>query len=560
MLRELLGYGTLSDPLVWRPAVRLRVTLLTLLPVAFVTTVLLSKRLGLTGPGRMAFCRVRQGVVFLGLTHFYMALAVVTSRLSYPYELEWIEATTVDMVRWLQAGNTLWVAPTKQFAPLPYGPFFYYLQALLPIPQMGSIYLNVRWLSLGLTLGVMVCLYRLAVTWAPRVKEAGILALSIFSISFTLVGSWWDIPRTDMLFILLGLLGFYLCIECGTSWWSLTGAAALFALSGYTKQPAVLFMPGAAAVLLLRREKVKRIVFLIAGTVLVSVVLWGIEAFVSGGMVWRYSLDYLGSVPLHYNALLDRFFTYTLMKTQSLWFAILMIVMVLGTTLKQSFRNGEFLAAMGLLVVSTLLTAGMMIKASWYNASIPIVIGLAVFLPALVSFSSEASPSTGEGLRSPLAWVYLAIGVFALTNPYNPMTLIPTASDLKAGNELVEYLRSKKGPVFVPAHPTFAWMAGKPGHIHYSPLMEWRRSGGDLPADLADAVRSREFDAIVLDDRDEFKVDLIHSVDLGDLIRSNYVEDPAMAAWSGNDLIPVVGGKRRPKVFLIPRINQKEQG
>ncbi len=64
---------------------------------------------------------------------------------------------------------------------------------------------------------------------------------------------------------------------------------------------------------------------------------------------------------------------------------------------------------------------------------------------------------------------------------------------------------------------------------------------------------------IVLHGEDEFKGDLVHSSELGDLIRANYMKDPSMTAWNGNDLIPVVGGKKGPKVFLIPRVGHQQK-
>ena len=47
-------------------------------------------------------------------------------------ELEWIEATTIDAVKWLQKGNPLWVLPTKDFAPQHYGPLFLTLTGPFP--------------------------------------------------------------------------------------------------------------------------------------------------------------------------------------------------------------------------------------------------------------------------------------------------------------------------------------------------------------------------------------------------------------------------------------------
>lgn len=269
--------------------------------------------------------------------------------------------------------------------------------------------------------------------------------------------------------------------------------------------------------------------------------------------MWSYYFEMSGTVAFNPNTFLDRFLSFAVVRTQALWFALAMVALVFWTSLRREIRSLGLLTAAGLLAMSVVMTVAMLAHSSWYNANIPMLTALAVFLPSLVSAAAEGIDSARDGVWSPLAWAYLAIALFVLTNPYNPNALIPTAEDRRAGDALVAYLRSKPGPVFVPSHPTFTWLAGKPDHIHYSPVMEWRRAGRGLPEDLAEAVRRREYSAIVLDSEDEFTVDATHSVELGDLIRANYVKDPAMAGWSGADLVPVVGGKRRPRVFLIPR-------
>ena len=51
-------------------------------------------------------------------------VGVALARMAHPYELEWFEGTSVDLVRRVFAGQPLYVAPSIDFVPHLYAPFY----------------------------------------------------------------------------------------------------------------------------------------------------------------------------------------------------------------------------------------------------------------------------------------------------------------------------------------------------------------------------------------------------------------------------------------------------
>src|SRR5881397_1430030 len=61
---------------------------------------------------------------------FILVYVVVAAlRMGYPYELEWMEGGAVDHVRRLLDGKPIYVAPSLDFIPYIYPPFYFLLSA-----------------------------------------------------------------------------------------------------------------------------------------------------------------------------------------------------------------------------------------------------------------------------------------------------------------------------------------------------------------------------------------------------------------------------------------------
>jgi 4-amino-4-deoxy-L-arabinose transferase-like glycosyltransferase len=116
--------------------------------------------------------------VALGSVILFVALAVI--RLSYPYELEWIEGAYVDQVNWIVQGHALYREPTTAFIPLNKTPLYFYLAA--PVMRLlGAGFAAPRLVSVLATLGCFLLLFQLAAEETgrplPGVVAAGLTTL-----------------------------------------------------------------------------------------------------------------------------------------------------------------------------------------------------------------------------------------------------------------------------------------------------------------------------------------------------------------------------------------------
>ena len=84
-----------------------------------------------------------------------VALALMWLRISYPFELEWMEGAMVDHVRRVVAGQTLYVAPSLEFTPFIYPPGYYYASAAVS-SVVGTGFTALRLVSALSTVGVLL--------------------------------------------------------------------------------------------------------------------------------------------------------------------------------------------------------------------------------------------------------------------------------------------------------------------------------------------------------------------------------------------------------------------
>jgi hypothetical protein len=109
----------------------------------------------------------------------------------------------------------------------------------------------------------------------------------------------------------------------------------------------------------------------------------------------------------------------------------------------------------------------------------------------------------------------VALGAQMLLARWSPAPLVPAAADRAAGDALIARLRQIPGEVFMPSHPWYPHLAGKPTFTHRMGIMDVSYnpppSAGKKPlrpeakqvAGLHEALRTGRFEAVVLDDRYE---------------------------------------------------------
>jgi hypothetical protein len=88
---------------------------------------------------------------------------------------------------------------------------------------------------------------------------------------------------------------------------------------------------------------------------------------------------------------------------------------------------------------------------------------------------------------------------------YNPTLFIPTKQATTEATALVDTLRKVDGPVWFPAFPSYAALAGKPWMTQYGTLGDLGTTNpGYVAGDLSRLIRDRYFGAILLYPDDRF--------------------------------------------------------
>ena len=229
--------------------------------------------------------------VLLGGATLYVLiyLFIAFNRMTYPYELEWMEGAVVDHVQRVLSGRPVYTEPSIEFVPFIYTPLYYYVSALFAA-VLGIGFLPLRLVSTLSSIGCLAVLFHFVrrETGSP---SCGILAASLFSATFLLSGAWLDIARMDSLFLFLLLGGVHLLRFARTNM-SFFLAGVLTFLSIFTKQTALFVaIPAGIYCLLCLRGRAR---FIYPSTVLL---LFGASAVAMDQVTGGWYTYYVFSVP-----------------------------------------------------------------------------------------------------------------------------------------------------------------------------------------------------------------------------------------------------------------------
>lgn len=178
-------------------------------------------------------------IVIAAESAYLLALLAYTtlSRVGFPYELEWLEGWTVQSVRRVLAGQSLFVKPSVEWVPYTYTPLYTYTAAALA-RVIGPGFLAPRLVSLAATAGCLAFTCAL-VRRETRSVWCGLAAAAFLAGTYPLSGAWFDIGRVDNLFLFFLLAGLFVA-RSGSSVAHLAGGGALMALAYFSKQTALL--------------------------------------------------------------------------------------------------------------------------------------------------------------------------------------------------------------------------------------------------------------------------------------------------------------------------------
>lgn len=482
--------------------------------------------------------------------YIFIFCVIAVSRISYPYELEWMEGSSVDHVRRILSGLQLYVEPDLQFVPFIYTPLYFYVSALFS-KLLGIGFFPLRMVSFLSSFGCFVILF-LFVRRETNSLECGMLSAGLYAATFRIGGSWFDIARVDSLFMLFLLSGIYF-LRSKPSNTNLVLAGILTSLSFLTKQSA-LFVAIPLSIYCLRcLPKLARWVypgtflFLTGSTTLLF-------QWISGGWYYYYIFD-LPSQHYFKWEMLYAFWTEDLLSHLS----VALAVSLLFLTYKVYERRSNDFAFFFLLFVG-------MVGSSWLsrlhsggynNVLLPAYaiitlyfsLGIHILLPSICSKSSDNKTRSIHsdshfGPSKRLLYQHFTIILcilFFASLFYNPLDDVPGKTDVDAGDAFIRSLEAIEGEVLVLSHGFLPSLAGKKTHAHAMAMWDVLRGtdqsvANKLRTTIENAIHNKQFEAIVTNGPLMFA--------LGEF-EENYILERVLF---DNDRVfwPVTGAKTRP--------------
>ena len=483
---------------------------------------------------------------------------VMFRRISYPYDLEWMEGGMLCHSLRLVEHQPIFAPPSVDFIPYLYTPGYpalvYWLSKLFGLGYgLGRA---VSLLSYVVTIGLVYVFVR---------REGGsravaAVALAIPCAAFVPCGAWYDLARPDSLFMALVTAGLLV------GWWRRETpdggvvAALLLVAAFFVKQTAAPFMVALGLALL---ATVPRTAVLYGATLAIVGLpsLW-LANHASEGWFWTY----VSVLHRKHGFFAARAF----LGTPGRLFLLIGPGLLLVPWALMRRRSPGLLYAT-FIGLAGIAAAGVSFGTQWayLNAFIPgivlpaIAIGVAAgrllderrdppprLRPTVVYALLAATLLCAPGGLDPLFGRILPASWKAdslLVHPtgYDPRPEIPTARDRAAGDALIARMRATPGDVLIPFHPFYGYLAGKPTFLHRMGVLDTWRAGMPTPARLERSLLDSRFAAVVMDDKIENNWNMWPG-----LLARYHIAD----RFSGPDV--VTGAPTSPRFWLVPNVPQ----
>jgi 4-amino-4-deoxy-L-arabinose transferase-like glycosyltransferase len=437
--------------------------------------------------------RLLRGLIVL-LSGFFLLLFLYTAlrRIRYPFELEWVESGMLNSVRRITQGQKLYVAPSIDFVPFLYAPLFFYVAAAFT-KFTGVSYVAMRLVSALATLGCCVLIYAFVFTETRR-RLAAIAGAGLFLACYPLVEGFYDIGRTDSLFVFFMLLALF---------FSRRGhpvlAALAWVLCFQTKQT---LLPVAIVLLCVDWQRPRRILMGLGTFVLA---LGGSIAWMNHATHGWYSL-YL----FHIAGAFGISWRQALLFFPNAVLAPMGVALLLGlaawalTGVRLRSPVASFYAIVTVVLYGAIEYVAAHNGAS-ANAYMPVYAWTAVlFGVALHRLLAHLEQSDGPRAAVAATVVLAAAATQLAMFLYNPGRFIPPPAVLQARQRFIDQVRAIPGDVYIVDHNYYAVMAGKQPHAEGQSVgtamdMPGKAFAANMRTEFDNALRSHRYSAVIVD-------------------------------------------------------------
>jgi len=177
-----------------------------------------------------------------------MFFITVAPRLTYRYDLDFVEDSVLMQSLRVADGQPVYIAPNADFNPHVYMPLFFWLGGLV-VKAVGPSLEALRAISLAATLVTTAVIYLVARREGER-RWLGLVCAGLYLGGYRINGFWYDVIRVDALFVALLVSGLAVGLYAGRSRGRLALAGLLLALSFLTKQTGLMVGAGLGVMLL----------------------------------------------------------------------------------------------------------------------------------------------------------------------------------------------------------------------------------------------------------------------------------------------------------------------
>ena len=432
---------------------------------------------------------------FIASYYLFKVIWVIISRINFPFELEYMEGGSLIEVKRILDGMQLYIEPSMYYIPYIYTPLYFYVSALVAW-FTGLSFLTLRMVSAFFSIGIAAIIY-LFVNKASKDHVIAFIAVGIYSSTFVLSGSWFDIARVDCLFLFLLLLGYYLC-SFQNRILNIMGGITL-GLSILTKQTAIIaIVPLFLYLLIWNKKNFLKILLPFLITTIFGLLL--INA-ISNGWFFFYIFD----VPSNYH--------FSIISTEStfikdffypeLFFLLLSLIWLY---LERDKNEVKFIGLMflGFTACSFFSRAN---PGGYTNSVLPFcaaisimaALGINTLIKRIYRFTQLPKFSI-----SFLIFSILLVFQF-ISNDYSFEKQLPRKNDLDVQNKITQYIKSMKGEVYLPFSSYLNLSAGKKTYAHWISIQDFYAYFGEKTSNdfgiieqINKSFKNDEFDAVIL--------------------------------------------------------------
>jgi hypothetical protein len=387
------------------------------------------------------------------------ALALIAgSRLVFPFDIEWLEGTSLYQVHRLLHGQPLYTAGAEQgFVPMPYPPVYFAVVAGVSWVLGGVSHAVGRGVSI-VSLMAALAVAAAQVRAAARAREprlASVVALGALALAicgYPMVGAFFDIARPDSLLTAFVVLGVVAAAVDTPRPRHAIASAVLLGLAIWTKQIAVFSAAGVGAGWLLRGER--RL-----GAIYAATLAFGCGAgfaaaqHVTGGSfsIWLFGMRNHG---IEWPRSIDA------VERLALWVPFLFVALGVAAA---AWRHVTGPTRVWLATVLATIPGAIVayIKAyGFVNNYVPVLV---LAGPAATWVALDLIRARPEGERWRL--LQLAVGVqaaFLLARVYVGDPFRPTLAAQRAARSLIDEVAGLQGDVLCPVNPFLPIAAGRP--------------------------------------------------------------------------------------------------